>query len=155
MTHGVIARDIMPARDGYLYPSLAALNVDIWLRYQESPPPSPYVRHAVAMPRFRMSTQADSEAFWRKTGIFRQIRVARDRTTDLTFEVDHPDAIPWTISHWAEKWRDHPSEETHTASDLLLASEYNQKRGKLHAFVLRDGGAPVRSARRSLSIVTR
>jgi hypothetical protein len=144
VTQSVIPHPSIPSKDGYLVPSLAALNVDVWMRYQDKRPLSEDVRNIVPLPTYGIDTRADFEAFWRSTGIFKDIRLARNRTRGFTLVVDRDDATSWTISRWAEKWADHPADETAVSDDLLLASEYQQQRGQHHAFLLLDErGVPV------------
>lgn len=143
VTQAVVPWTIIPCKDGYLFPSLAAVNLDVWMKYQPELPVGPYVRQVVSFPTYKIDARTDFEAFWRSTGIFKDIRQARNRTAGFAFEVDNPDAVTWTIGRWAEKWADHPGGETAVAGDLRLASEYRQRTGGHHVFRLLDGEVPV------------
>lgn len=134
---------IAPVRDGYLFPALAALGVDVRLEAcQERPPTWATVNGVSSTPVYKMHRTADFERYWRETGQLGAIRPAQRRAKRFQFVVDRPGAAAWTISNWAEKWRDHPYQETIVAEDQLIAAEYYQNRGQYHTFELLDGERP-------------
>jgi hypothetical protein len=141
---GIIPESIAPARDGYLFPALKALGVDVRIAGWPTPPPTSIpTRNATSVPVFSIDCQGDFEQYWRKSGYLRNIRVARSRTEGFTFEVDRPGSAALIIASWAEKWRDHPEQQTIIASDLIVAADYLQQRNRWHSFLLLDGDAPV------------
>jgi ribosomal protein S18 acetylase RimI-like enzyme len=141
---GVIPAYVAPARDGYLIPALKALQVDVRIGDWPAPPPkSARARNAAAVPVFSIDCQSDYEAYWRKSHYMETIRDARKRTEAMTFGVDRPGSAALTIANWAEKWQDHPDQQTITASDLAVAAEYCEPRNQWHSFLLLDGDVPV------------
>ena len=136
---GIIPECIAPARDGYLFPALGALGVDVRISGSAAKPPMP-ARNAVAVPEYSIDCQGDFEKYWRESGYMKTIRLARNRTKTFSFEVDRPGSAALVVANWAEQWRDHPDQQTITASDLAVAAEYPGSRW--HSFLLFDGDVP-------------
>lgn len=142
---GVCPRAKMPARDGMLFPAVAALGVDVWMGGWEDAPPShlPNVRSAFALPMFKVNCADGPYEHWKRSGNWTAVKSARNRTKAFTLEIDGHDAAEWIIRRWELTWRDHPSRETICADDQLIAAQYFQPRGQLHTFRLLDRGDPV------------
>jgi hypothetical protein len=141
--HGVVLNAVMPALPEYFFAALAALRVDIWVRYQKASPASDVVRVSFPIPTYQIDCNADFDAYWKQSGLLSTIKKSRRRAAPFTFEVDAPGSAAWTINNWSQKWRDHPARETVVTSDLLLAAAYLQPRGKFHSFWLKDGDTPI------------
>jgi len=140
---GIIPECIAPARDGFLFPALKALDVDVRISGSPTPPPtSTRARNVTAVPIFKEDCQADFEQYWRKSHYMETIRLARNRAKAFTFEVDRPGSAALIIAKWEEQWRDHPDQQTIIASDLVVAAEHPQQRDQWHSFLLLDGDVP-------------
>jgi ribosomal protein S18 acetylase RimI-like enzyme len=136
----IIPECIAPARDGFLFPALRALGVEVRIADWPIPPPrSARASSVMAVPVFSIHCQSDYEGYWRKSHYMETIRKARKRTEAFTFEVDRPGSAALIIAKWAEKWRDHPDQQTIIASDLVVAADYCQQRNRWHSFLLLDG----------------
>jgi hypothetical protein len=135
----------MPAREGGLFPAVAALGVDVWMGGWEDPPPPspPKVRSAFALPMYKVDCTVGAEEHWRRAGNKRAVEIGRSRTKGFTLEVDGPGSSEWVIGSWERQWRDHPSQETTCADDQLVAARFLQPRNRLHAFRLLHGSEPV------------
>ena len=142
--HDVCPRSIMPVREGYLFPALAALGVAVRIAYWEQPaPPLAWIREPSSIPVYKMDLTTDFERYWRSSGHIKAIRPARSRTKTFTFDVDAPGSVTWSVQQWADKWRDHRSDEILCVDDRILAAEYHQARGQHHTFRLLDNGTPI------------
>jgi ribosomal protein S18 acetylase RimI-like enzyme len=140
---GIIPEAIAPAREGYLFPALKALGVDVRIAGSPTPPPmSLRARNAISVPVFKVDCQGDFEDYWRRSQYLRNVKVARSRTEAFTFEVDRPGSAALIIAQWAEKWQDHPEQQTIIASDLIVAADYWQQRNRWHSFLVLDGDVP-------------
>jgi ribosomal protein S18 acetylase RimI-like enzyme len=141
---GITPGCIAPARDGFLFPALRTLDVEVRITDCPSPPPTEArARNVTSVPVFAIDCHSDYEAYWRKTHYMETIRDGRKRTEGFAFEVDRPGSAALTITNWGQKWRDHPDEQTIVASDFIVAAEYWEKRGRWHSFLLLDGDVPV------------
>ncbi|HEY6202667.1 MAG TPA: GNAT family N-acetyltransferase [Candidatus Limnocylindria bacterium] len=140
----VCPRAKMPARDGMLFPALAALGLDVWTGGWEDAPEGslPNVRSAFSLPMYKVDCGKGAEEHWRQSGNARAVEIGRNRTRGFTLEVDAPGATEWVIENWGRQWRHHPSQETICVEDQLIAARYFQPRGLLHTFRLLDGGQP-------------
>ena len=135
---------IAPAREGLLFRALEALGTPVRIPGWHGPlPSSRLVRDVRSAAVYKIDCRADFREHWRRSGQWRFIQKAQRRTQGFDFAVDGEGAAEWTVRGWAERWRDDPARQAVVASDLLLAAEYFQKRGRLHTFTLLDGGAPV------------
>jgi GNAT superfamily N-acetyltransferase len=137
---GVSPRFLAHAVDGYLFPALSALGVNVHISTQTEQPPEQWVRQVVAHPVFRIALSSDYEAYWRESGQWSGVREARKRTKDLVTEIDGPGAAEWTIRNWAAHWH---SRATTSEDDLVLAAEYYRRIGRFHTIRLLDGVEPV------------
>lgn len=136
--------EAMPALDGYLFPSLSALGLDIWTGgYESRPPGDSPLRRVFPLPFFRISCKADFEQYWRQAGNIKGLKSARAKTRGYSLEVDAPGAAAWVIRNWELKWKDHPALETIAADDQILAAEYYQAHGQMHTLRLLRDGEPV------------
>lgn len=140
-TRGVVAFCPMPALPEFLYSALAALRVDLWVYFQNSPPPERFARLVTPIQTYRLDCKTDLEAYWKHTGLIRTIKRSRRLAERFTFEVDSPKSAAWTIRHWADTWKGSPA--TISAPDFLVAVEYLRARNLLHSFCLLDEGTPV------------
>ncbi len=141
--YGVTHDAVMPAKEGYLYPALAALKLDVWVVAAETFPIHDAVRQTFPTPRYAMSTKADFDEYWHGSGLWGIVKYSRRRTRNYRLEVDRADAADWTIRRWAERWQGDPSEETIVIEDLLTAAKYLFDHGRYHTFRLFDGDRPV------------
>lgn len=139
------ARSVAPVREGFLFPALQALGVEVRIGgWRDPPPASPTVRSLARNAVFKLDCATDFEQYWRDSGQWAFIRRGQRKTrTGFTFEVDLPDSVAWILRSWAEKWRDHPAQETASIDDQLLAAEYHQEHGHYHSFLLLYNGWPV------------
>ena len=137
---GVSPRFIAHAVDGYLFPALSALGVNVHVSTQTEPPPEHWVRRVAAHPVFRIALASDFEAYWRESGQWSGVREARKRTKGLVTEIDGPGAAEWTIRNWAAHWHD---SETASEDDLVVAAAYYGRIGRFHTVRLLDGVEPV------------
>ncbi len=143
----IIPAAIAPARDGHLFRALEALRTDVRIAgWPTEPPTGSPVRNPISVPVFKIDCRGDFEKHWRKSTHARDVRLARRRTEAFTFEVDRPGSAELIIAKWEERWRDHPDQQTITASDLILAAEYLQQRGRWHSFLILDGDVPAAGA---------
>jgi GNAT superfamily N-acetyltransferase len=140
-TRGVVAYCAMPALPKFLYPALAALRVDLWVYYQNRPPPDRFAQTVDTMQTYRLDCKTDFEAHWKQTGLIRSIKRSRRLAERFTFEVDAPGSAAWAIRDWAAKWKHSPASVS--APDFLVAAEYLQARKLLHSFWLLDESTPV------------
>jgi hypothetical protein len=142
---GISPRNVMPAREGYLFPVLKALRKEVMVAsWDAGEPPREWASNPWSAPVYKIDLRSDFEAHWRRPGPLHQaLNRGRKRTQGFTFEVDSPGSVEWVIGAWTEQWAGHPDQETITAGDRLLAAQYLQARGLMHAFVLRDGERPV------------
>ncbi|MFN8558312.1 MAG: GNAT family N-acetyltransferase [Dehalococcoidia bacterium] len=141
--NGASPRSVMPVQDGYLWPALAALGVDVRISATQERPPTHLVRHLGSIPVYKMNCKADYEQYWRKSGNIKAIRPARSRTQQYKFIVDAPGSVAWVIERWADKWKQHPAGETSNARDKLLAAEFYFQNNQLHTYLLMDEDVPV------------
>jgi ribosomal protein S18 acetylase RimI-like enzyme len=139
------ARSVAPVREGFLFPALQALGVEVRIGgWRDPPPASPIVRSLARNAVFKLDCAGDFEQYWRDSGQWTYIRRGQRKTrTEFTFEVDLPDSAAWVLRSWADKWRDDPAQETASVDDQLLAAEYYQKHGQYHSFLLLHNGWPV------------
>ena len=133
---GIFPESIAPAREGFLFPALGALGVDVRISGSAARPPMP-ARDAVPVPVYSIDCQGDFEKYWRESGYMKTIRLARNRTKAFKFEVDRPGSAALIIANWAEQWRDHPDQQTIIASDLAVAAEHPAS--QWHSFLILDG----------------
>jgi GNAT superfamily N-acetyltransferase len=137
---GVAASFIAAHVNGYLYPALSALGVNIRVEPQAEKPPESWVQRVAAYPVFRGALKGDFEAYWREAGHHKTVRQARTRTRAFHREVDGPGAAEWTIRSWAGHW---VNRETASEDDCVLAAAYYARAGRFHTIRLMDGAVPV------------
>jgi hypothetical protein len=137
---GVFPRFLAHAVDGYFFPALSALGLNIHVTTQAQRPPDEWVRRLVAHPVFRIDLTSDFEAYWKESGQLRTVQMARKRTRDFAVELDGPGASEWTIRGWAGAWG---GRETASADDLVIAADHYSRAGRFHTIRLLDGREPV------------
>jgi len=140
-TRGVVSYCLAPALPEFLYPALAALRVDLWVYWQNRPPPDRVAHTVTPVQTYRLDCKTDFEAYWKQTGLIRSIRRSRRVAERFTFEVDSPRSAAWTIRHWADRWKDVSASVS--APDFLVTAEYLQASHRLHSFCLLEEGTPV------------
>ena len=139
----VTPRFVAPARPGFLFPALRALGIDLWIRTQPTLPPPGTAQEITPFPIYRMECRADFERYWHESGLWKNIKAFRKRSAGMTFVVDAPGGIRWTIERWRERWLDDSQRQVDSAGDQIIAGEYFQALGMYHSFLLLDGAAPV------------
>jgi GNAT superfamily N-acetyltransferase len=140
---GVVPRTIGPGRAEDAIDALAALGVDLRVKYWARRPAHPLVHAALPHDVYRIRTDEDFERYWRSSGHLNTIKNVRRHTKDFDFVVDEPGAARWIIVNWAARWQGDPEEETVVADDLVLAAEHLESLGQHHSFLLRSQGAPI------------
>jgi hypothetical protein len=135
----------MPVRNGQLFSVLRALRRDLWISaWDACVPPESWVSDAFSWPVYKVDLRSNFEEYWKRPGRLHQaLNRGRNRTRGFSFDVDTAGSVSWIIRAWTEQWAGHPAGETLTATDRLIAAQYQQAHGLVHSFVLRDGGRPV------------
>ena len=137
---GVAPRFVAHALDGYLFPALSALGVNVHVPTQPQQPPGRWVQGMVAHPVFQIPLTSDFRSHWKATGHLNTVRRARKRTQGMIVELDGPGAPEWVIRGWAGYWR---TRATASEDDLVLASQHYKEMGRFHTIRLLDGREPV------------
>jgi hypothetical protein len=132
---------IFPVKPGYLPRVLDFLGVDLWVgwwRLGAAPTGMKKLRSSAQTNTYRFDLSQDVEAYWRKTGHFKSVRLYRNRCKGYDLGINLPGAREWTIRNWAAKWH-HTSESPMIGlNDRLLVSEYLENAGRYFTFTLSD-----------------
>ena len=143
VTTWLVPGAVFPVADGYLLAALAALRLPIfvaWWRQQVPPPAAGFlIDHIQATPTHRLSCAAGFEAYWRNSGLARDIAKARKRCADMRFEVNLVGADEWAITNWARRWSTPGSSHVPESVERIAVSRYWSPRGRQFTFALLDG----------------
>ena len=148
-TNWIVPGPPFPARRGWHLPALRALRRDVgvvWWPFVEGSLSPTDVEDLRVVPTRRMDLRTDFDAYWRKTGLLRNIRNSRKRCAGLSVEVDAPGAAEWIIRNAELRWRFDPTAELRGLQDRLIAAAHLEGLGRHHTLTLHDGDEPVSGA---------
>lgn len=143
VTTWLVPEAVFPAANEYLLAALAALRIPVfvaWWRQRVPPPAAGFlIDHIHATPTHHLSCAAGFEAYWRQSGLERDIARARKKCAHLRFEVNMVGADEWAITNWAKRWSTPGSSHFAESIERIAVSRYWTKRGRQFTFALLDG----------------
>lgn len=118
----------------------AALALGRLIKVNEWPgAPPPLAANHEVKPRYRVPSNVDFDALWKRQHNAESVARARNRCAregGFTFEVDGDDAIEWIVAGWRDRWAEDRFGEARFAADIIEAAQYLRARGRYHAFRL-------------------
>jgi hypothetical protein len=134
---------ILPAADGQLVPALRGSGLYVHIAELFGDPAAMHPTTTHVWPVHRARLDAEYEAYWKSTDLWRNVRYSRNRTAHLTVAVDQSGDVEWTIDRWRDSWADDHEQLTVAADDMKLSTLLLRDQGRVTTVTIRDGDVRV------------
>jgi len=148
LTNWILPGVLFPVKDGYIHRVLPALGVSMkvgWWRWNAPPPLMKWAGRIRSSPTHGIRYSEDFEQHWNQK-FKKNLRQSKNRSKDLTWKVNAPDAAEWTIRNWGKKWFPSAIGEMAQIQDRILIARYLEERKRHYTHSMHDGDTIIAGA---------